>query len=204
MLQVRPQSRSPLSGLLKIVHGGSSALLVVSGVALSIMVLLVSYDVLMRNLLGSAMTGVAEYVSEWLMPATILFALAYTERKNEHIRVTIIEDSIKGGPQKTLRVLGQLTSVAVALVLTWSSYQLALDSFGIRETVPMGTELLAVWPVKVAVFAGWLWLSGQTIANLVAIVIPDHVTVPASEADLHQPADEDNLPQPGNEGGPRA
>ncbi|MCS5478143.1 TRAP transporter small permease [Corynebacterium sp. YIM 101645] len=159
------------------------------------MVLLVSYDVLMRNLFGSAMTGVAEYVSEWLMPATVLFALAYTEHKNEHIRVTIIEDSLKGGPQKALRVMGQLTSVAVALVLTWASFQLAVDSFTIRETVPMGTALLTVWPIKVAVFAGWLWLSVQTIANLIAVFLP------AADAQTHPRTDGGNLAEHGNEGG---
>lgn len=194
MLQVSPQSRPSLIGALRAVSGGSAALLVVSGLALTVMVLLVSYDVLMRNLFGSAMTGVAEYVSEWLMPATVLFALAYTENKNEHIRVTIVEDSINSGPRKALRILGQLTTVTVAAVLAWSSYQLAVNSFNLRETVPMGTELLAVWPVKVTVFVGWLWLTAQTIANLVTIISP------ASEADPDPRTDEQRLAQLGSEG----
>lgn len=172
MLQTQPQRRSPLEAFLKISNGGSSALLTISGLALAVMVLLVSYDVLTRTLFGSAITGVSEYVSEWLMPATVLFALAYTERKKEHIRVSIVEDSIKGSPQKALQILGQLTTVAVVAVLTWSSYHLAIGAFEIRETVPMGTDLLAVWPIKAAVFVGWVWLLVQTIANLIAIIIP--------------------------------
>lgn len=212
MLQTPPQDRAPLRGLLKIINGGSAVLMAVSGVALAIMVLLVSYDVFMRNFFGSAMTGVAEYVSEWLMPATVLFALAYTERKHEHIRVTIIEDAIKDGPQRALRILGQLTSVTVAVVLTWSSYHLALDSLVLRETVPMGTELLAVWPLKVVVFAGWLWLSVQTLANLIVIISPQQSPDPflapdptlSKDADLPQRADQGALAGLGHEGGSRA
>lgn len=188
MLKTQTPRRSATSGLLNVINAGSSALLVLSGVALAIMVLLVSYDVLMRNLFGSAMTGVSEYVSEWLMPATVLFALAYTEHKNEHIRVTIVEDYIRGLPQVALKILAQLTALAVAAVLTWSSYHLAVDSFSIRETVPMGTELLAVWPIKVLIVGAWFWLSIQILGNFIAYLTairstsPGHATTgPESE-----------------------
>lgn len=212
MLQTRSRGRSLSHGLLRILNGGSAVLMVVSGTALAIMVLLVSFDVFMRTLFSSAITGVAEYVSEWLMPATVLFALAYAERKNEHIRVTIIEDALKGGPQKALQILRQLTTVVVAVVLTWSSYHLALDSLAIRETVPMGTELLAVWPIKVVVLAGWLWLSLQTIANLIVIILPHEVsgitsvadTEPNSSMKRRQGADEGIPAELGAEGGSRA
>lgn len=160
---------------------GSAFLLLFSCVALTVMVLIVAYDVLLRNFFGSALNGVSEYVSEWLMPATILFALAYTEHKNEHIRVTLVEDSIGPGPQKVLRLVAQLIVVAIAVVLAWSSLQLAIDSFGIHETVPMGTDLLPVWPIKIAVFFGWLWLTIQTFSKFVGILIERPQIEPASD-----------------------
>ena len=182
MVQTSPQKRSINKTVSKVAGGGSSFLLVFSGIALTVMVLLVTYDVILRNIFGSAMNGVAEYVSEWLMPATILFGLAYAEHKKEHIRVTIIEDSISGGPQKALRAFGQLTAVAVSAVLTWSSLQLALGSFDIRETVPMGTDLLPVWPIKMAVFLGWVWLTVQTFSTLVSIFMPGRENTPIPES----------------------
>src|SRR5699024_6626453 len=118
MVHTRPRTRPRNRTFSKIAAGGSSFLLFFSSAALGIMVLLVSYDVVLRNLFGSAMQGVSEYVSAWLMPATILFALAYAEHKSEHIQVTIIEDALSGGPQKALRVLGQLTAVLVSAVMT--------------------------------------------------------------------------------------
>lgn len=188
MLKTQSPRQSGVSGLLKAINAGSSALLIISGLALTIMVLLVSYDVLMRNLFGSAMTGVNEYVSEWLMPATVLFALAYTERKNEHIRVTIVEDYIQGAPQRTLKILGHLTTLIVAAVLTWSSYHLAVDSLSIRETVPMGTELLAVWPIKILVVVAWFWLLLQIAGNFIAYLIsfrspPTGINFPKHESE---------------------
>lgn len=181
MIQTSHQNRSTNKTISKISGGGSSFLLVFSGIALTIMVLLVTYDVILRNVFGSAMNGVAEYVSEWLMPATILFGLAYTEHKREHIRVTIIEDSINGGPQKALKAFGQLTAVVVSAVLAWSSLQLALGSFDIRETVPMGTDLLPVWPIKLAVFLGWVWLTVQTFSTLISFILPARANTPISE-----------------------
>lgn len=183
MVHNRPQTRPRNRTFSKIAAGGSSFLLFFSSAALGIMVLLVSYDVVLRNLFGSAMQGVSEYVSAWLMPATILFALAYAEHKSEHIQVTIIEDALSGGPQKALRVLGQLTAVLVSAVMTWSSFQLAMGSFDIQETVAMGTDLLPVWPIKMAVVLGWAWLTVQTLATLMSIIVTKGDNSPQTSLD---------------------
>ncbi|AGN17752.1 hypothetical protein J433_00820 [Corynebacterium glutamicum MT] len=175
MLPTTTAQKPAIKAVSKISRGGSAFLMFFSGAALAILVLLVTYDVILRNFFGSAMNGVSEYVSEWLMPATILFGLAYAEHKNEHIRVTIVEDAIKGAPRKMLRILGQLTAVLISGVIAWSSLQLAIDAFGVKETVPMGTALLAVWPIKIAVVAGWVWMAVQSCASLINIVFDAEV-----------------------------
>lgn len=169
MIPTTTVQRPVINAVSTISRGGSTFLLFFSGLALALLVLLVTYDVILRNFFGSAMNGVSEYVSEWLMPATILFGLAFAEHKNEHIRVTIVEDAITGAPQKTLRILGQLTVVLISAVMVWSSLQLAIESFDIKETVPMGTALLSVWPIKIAVVAGWVWLTVQCCVSLINI-----------------------------------
>ncbi|OAV51041.1 TRAP transporter small permease subunit [Enteractinococcus helveticum] len=183
MKQTNMNKKSGVGNLRLISGKGSAFLLFFSCVALAVMVLLVAYDVLLRNFFGSAMNGVSEYVSEWLMPATVLFALAYTEYKDEHIRVTLIEDAMPRGPEAALKFMGQLTVVAISAVLTWSSLQLAIDSFGIREAVPMGTDFLPVWPIKVAVFFGWVWLTVQTFSKLVGLLVHPPQEEPAGEVD---------------------
>ena len=172
MTKTIPRRPRSARNILNAIGAGSSALLTVSGIALMAMVLIVAGDVLLRNVFGVAVTGAAEYVSQWMMPATVLFALAFTEWKNDHIRVTIVEDSLRGGPRQVLAGLGQLVSVIISAILAWSSLELAISSTTIGETVPMGTGVLAVWPIKLIIVAAWIWMTAQTLAHLVAIVFP--------------------------------
>jgi TRAP-type mannitol/chloroaromatic compound transport system permease small subunit len=162
----------PAPKVLEAINRGSSVLMVISGIALVIMLGLIASDVFLRNIFGVAVTGVAEYVSQWMMPATILFAMAFTERKKDHIRVTIVEDSLMGRPQQVFAAMGQSLAVIISVILAWGSLNLSIESMGIRETVPMGTGELAVWPIKLIIVAAWIWVAVQAFANLMTIMFP--------------------------------
>lgn len=172
MTDISPKTLA-LRKILSLIGKTSAALLTVSGAALVTLVMLVIGDVLLRNFSSTAITGVAEYVSEWMMPLTVLFALAYTEWKNEHIRVTLVEDSLGERPKQLFAGLGQLVACGVAAILAWSSIQLAIDSTAIRETVPMGSGALEVWPIKLIIAVAWVWMALQTLARLMIIAFPD-------------------------------
>lgn len=171
----------PARKVLGAINRGSSVLMAVSGTALVIMLGLVASDVLLRNLFGVAVTGVSEYVSQWMMPATILFAMAFTERKKDHIRVTIVEDSMMDRPQQVFAVLGQSLAVIVSVILAWGSLNLSIESMDLRETVPMGTGELAVWPIKLIIVAAWIWMAVQAFANLMTIMFPRWAAEPATD-----------------------
>lgn len=171
----------PARKVLGAINRGSSVLMAVSGIALVIMLGLVASDVLLRNLFGVAVTGVSEYVSQWMMPATILFAMAFTERKKDHIRVTIVEDSMMDRPQQVFAVLGQSLAVIVSVILAWGSLNLSIESMDLRETVPMGTGELAVWPIKLIIVAAWIWMAVQAFANLMTIMFPRWAAEPATD-----------------------
>lgn len=180
--------------LAEAVGRGSRALLVVSSVALVAMMVLVALDVVLRNTVGTALVGVTEYVSGWMMPLTVLFAMAITERRNEHMRVTLVEDGLSGRPWKVQVVGAQVLVVVISAVMTWSSVLLAVDSAAMREAVPMGSGLLAVWPIKVAIVVAWAWLTVQSLARLLQLALTDEaVTEDLGDGDSHRTAMEGSI-----------
>lgn len=172
MKTTKTHARTPFGRLMRAFSTGSAVLMAVAGVALISMVLVVSADVALRNLFGVAVTGVAEVVAQWLMPTTILFALAYAEHRSEHIRVTVVQEGMQGPPRLAVAVMGQVFAVAIAVIMAIGSIELAMHSMGIRETVPMGTGQLAIWPIKAAIVPAWIWLALQSAAVLLGTLFP--------------------------------
>jgi TRAP-type mannitol/chloroaromatic compound transport system permease small subunit len=155
-----------------VVRRGSGVLNVLSGVALAAMMLLVALDVTLRNTTGAALTGSVEYTTQWMMPLIVIFALAYTEKSNEHIRVTIVEDALSGKSKLVLVLFGHICTFVVALVLATTSWGVAAESIAIGETVPMGTGALVIWPIKALIVIAWIWFAAQASANLLARLMP--------------------------------
>ncbi|MEV7646873.1 TRAP transporter small permease subunit [Arthrobacter sp. NPDC089319] len=160
------------SAYVTLVGRGSGALNVLSGLALAAMMILVALDVTLRNTMGTALTGSVEYTSQWMMPLIVLFALAYTEKSGEHIRVTIVEDGLRGKSQLILALFGQICTFALALVLAVTSWGVAADSIAIGETVPMGTGALIIWPIKALIVLAWIWFAAQAFANVLLRLLP--------------------------------
>lgn len=169
---MKPAADNALGRVIQKINKGSGALLAVAGVALTLMILAITFDVIARSFFGTAITGVSETVQYWFMPLSILFALSYSEWKHEHIRVTLLSDSMTGRPQAATLFAGQLVAVVACGMLAWSSIEAAIGSFNLQETVAMGTGALSIWPIQVGIVVAWIWMFAQTMVHLVSIVFP--------------------------------
>jgi TRAP-type mannitol/chloroaromatic compound transport system permease small subunit len=148
----------------------SKVLAIVAGAAAAAMVLMVVADVVMRRVANSPVAGTLEYVAFWWLPLLVIFALAITEAESDHIRVTLAEDGMRGLPRKVLVVVRQTLVLLVTAALAYFSLQGALHSFDIGETTALGTNQVAIWPVKCMAVLGWTWFSVQSLSTLVALL----------------------------------
>lgn len=137
-----------------------------AAVALVLLVVNVAIDVIGRTLFHSPLPGTLEMTSYWWMPGLVLLAFAYTERKQEHIKVTILLDALP--PRLRQIVEGTFGLLATALLVALAYFTLtdALRSGSMGQTTPSSPPV-AIWPFKFVAFVGISLLCLQVGATAV-------------------------------------
>lgn len=139
-----------------------------AGVAVLAIVVLITYDVLMRYFLNEPQLFVDE-VASFLQVLVIFGGLAYTFRTGGHVRVDLLTARLSGGVRARLRAAGLTLSVAFLVVVIWTTVQSAVTAYryGRVSTVmlyplwlpmfviPLGLALLGV--VMLIALAQQLW-----------------------------------------------
>ena len=121
-------------------------------------------DVTGRAFFNKPFTGTLEMTAYWWMPMLTLLAYGYTEQKQEHIKVTILLDTLP--PRMRELVEGSFGILATGLLfaLTWYTWVDAERSARIGETTA-GTPPVAIWPFKFVAVAGLGLLALQFAAT---------------------------------------
>jgi TRAP-type C4-dicarboxylate transport system permease small subunit len=129
----------------------------VAGLAVLVIVALITYDVLMRSGFNEPQLFVDEMAS-FLQVLVIFGGLAYTFRTGGHVRVDLLTARLRGRARAWLRVAGLVLSLGFLVVVMWTTTQSALTAYryGRVSTVmlyplwapmlliPLGLALLAV------------------------------------------------------------
>ena len=105
---------------------------IISGVFLSVGVLLISTNVIRRTITGRVIIGLFE-ITEVCMILAVTFAFSYTERCAGHIATDGIVSRLPRIPRIIIFTLNQLLYIAVLGVLVWSAASQAIDSFMMGE-----------------------------------------------------------------------
>lgn len=142
------EDSTPLSSADRRLFRLEAALNLIGGIAIFLLVLLATANVLGRWLLDLPVTGYVDWV-EQAMAFIALLGLAYTQRLGGHIRMDIIIGRLRG----RLLWLAELVSVVLMLLVTlaliygsslhfWRAYDLGDSSVDIN---------LPTWPAKLVV-----------------------------------------------------
>lgn len=91
---------------------------VLGSIVIVCMTLIVTVDVLLRNLTGFSIL-IATEVSSYLLVALSMIGLAYTERMEKHIDIDLITKKL---PLNTQKKLNLVVSVMSILFITWLIY----------------------------------------------------------------------------------
>ncbi|WP_238364202.1 TRAP transporter small permease subunit [Mesobacterium pallidum] len=139
-------------------------LALVAGLALCLLALNVFVDVIGRAFFKTPLRGTLEMTAQWWMPALTLLAFAYTERRQDHIKVTILLDTLPARMRAWVEGCFGLIATALLVGLAWHAWHEAMDSFGYRETTS-SLPPVAIWPVKFVAVIGVAALALQTAAT---------------------------------------
>lgn len=120
------------------------------------------------RIVGFYVRGTDSYAG-YCMAACGFLALAYTLRRNEHIRVTLILNHVPAGAHRALEVWCYVAAVLLAAALAWYSVRLAWQSHAFHD-VSTGIDATPLWIPQLAMAFGTVILFIAFVDGLVDAV----------------------------------
>lgn len=143
----------------------ADALGVVAGVALLLMVALLTVHILRRWLTGTGIRGAGE-MSQYLMIALVYCGLAMTLRDGGFLRVDLLLSRLPDRVGAVVSTLVRLLSLAFMVLLTWRTWALMAQSFE-RGVDSIGVLRLPLWIPQSIVVLGCVALTLQILLHVI-------------------------------------
>jgi TRAP-type C4-dicarboxylate transport system permease small subunit len=160
------------------IYNLSGAVAALFMVALLLAVLL---SVISREI-GFNVPGIDMYAG-YMMAGAGFLALAHTLKRGEHIRVTLVLQSLRP-PTKRLFEIGSLSVATVlAALLAWYSIRLCYQSFTLND-ISTGSDATPLWIPQISMAAGTLILLVALIDELVLEMQGKRIVTSSADA-LH-------------------
>ena len=139
---------------------------VIAGIALTIMMFITAFDVILR-LFNKSIIGAFEVV-ELLMGVVVPLAVAYCEKKREHICVDLI---VQHFPKKSQPWFDLLTSIVTFLFFFVVAYMCIVNAMGVHEDELTTSVLLwQIWPWTVPCIFGFVLTALLLINHCIRVV----------------------------------
>jgi len=119
---------------------------ILGGLAIALMMLQITADVVMRTLFDSPLPGTITLVSYYYMVIAAFIPLAYNERQDSHISVEVVTEQLPAVVRRHLAGWMLLFSVAAFGGLAFRSWQEAMKKFQIGASIVQGDSSMSIWP----------------------------------------------------------
>ena len=152
---------------------------VAAGLAVSLMMLHVTIDIVLRFLFDAPLTGTITFVSHYYMVFLVCLPLAFVERADGHIAVDVVTDRLPERWSYHLRHIALIPSAAVVGLVAYATWDEAVGKYqrgtflmeqGLEVPIwigyfalPLGYGLMALY--LLLKFAGYL--QGRPITSMV-------------------------------------
>ncbi len=157
-----------------------NALSLVSAALVLFAMLLVSAEVILRQLFNTPIPGQLE-LAELLMPPIIFLAIAYTQATGGHVRMTVLIDHLPPAWRHAAEILVKVLAIAVCAVLTFYSAKYALRTWQYHD-VTMSPPYLPLWPSAAMVPLGLFLVTLRIYLEVLHLLFPK--LIPGSEPGL--------------------
>lgn len=165
--------------MIRLTHHISYALAVVAALALGLMMLHVTADVIGKYFFNSPIPGTAEVVASYYMVMAVFLPLAWVEVSEGSIVVEILYSLFPTATKKLLLVVATTLSAVFYGGLAWLSWAPAIHAWKIGEVVE-GTWRVVIWPTKFLLPLGLALACLIMLIRLVEIARGNYQSVEAS------------------------
>ncbi len=132
--------------------------LMLSGITVIFAMLLITVDVIMRNIFNKPITGVIEIMSVALI-IIVALGFSYVQGVKENIIIEVATNKLSDFNKSLLDLAGYLIGLTVITIITWQCGLNAISSFVAKEHT-MGLIKIPLWPSK------WLLTIGMATLNI--------------------------------------
>jgi TRAP-type C4-dicarboxylate transport system permease small subunit len=132
----------------------SRAVALIGGIAVALMMVHVTLDVLFRYVLNRPLTGTLTMVTYYYMILAAFVPLAFVERRKAHISVEVFTAMMPPRVTGLVSVVTALLTMAVMGLLAWRGAEAALRAMSKGLAQVQGDTEILVWPAYFAVPLG--------------------------------------------------
>jgi TRAP-type C4-dicarboxylate transport system permease small subunit len=152
-----------------------------AGVALILMALIGTADVIGTQFLGRPVPGTVEIGSS-LMVAGIALGLPRAQYARRHVRVEVVVDRLQPRLRAVLDIVAQISLALLLAGIAWMGWRMFLTSIATKE-FSQGLIEIALWPARLALALGATLAVVQTIV-LILRPEPAEATQPTQPTQL--------------------
>uniref|UniRef100_A0A7V3J9X2 TRAP transporter small permease n=1 Tax=candidate division CPR3 bacterium TaxID=2268181 RepID=A0A7V3J9X2_UNCC3 len=145
----------------------------ISALGITLLVLLVVFDVFLRHSIKSAIPGAVGF-SSIILAIIVFFGLGPAQAKKEHIRVEIFIDKLfpyKGNRRHFLELLVNLTAIIFFAIILWESIDAFIVSYNMKEYYGGAPIRVPIYPARGALLVGCAIIIGQLFKDILEILI---------------------------------
>ena len=132
-------------------------------------ILIVVYSVFMRYVINTPQTWTDELVGYFLV-ATVMFGVAETLRKNDHIAVDLISAKLNSKNRRYVNIWGMIAVILLSMAMFYSSYQMVGFSYSVN-LISDGYVEVPMWIPQFSLLIGYGFLLLSALNRLTHIYL---------------------------------
>lgn len=143
---------------------------ILGAVGISLLMLLITADVLGRAILNTTITGTPEIVRNTL-PGIVFLLIPYAMRTGSHIRATIVLDRVPRILNRALVAVSYLVGLWLFAFITWATWEPAIESWRTGEFEGMGALRVPVYPVRIILVVTAILMCFECASALIKVLL---------------------------------
>lgn len=142
----------------------------ISAAGIFAMMTILVVDVFGRYFFNRPLSWSYDFISIYLMPLVIFLALSDSFRKNHHLSVDLLYNSLSPLVRRALRLATSIIIALVIIPIAWLAFGQASDRY-VNDVVIAGTVLWPTWIPSLIVAVGSALLVVRVIMDGLALIV---------------------------------
>lgn len=154
------------------VNAVAAGLALVGAIGVVVMLVHITAYVVMRLFMSSPIPATVEIVSSYYMVIVAFLPIAWAERRGDMIAIEVFAGLYRGAAGKGVDIFVAIVTTAAYLVLTYTTWGVAMREYEIGSFVISLSHKVPIWPGYFALPFGFALAFVVSLHRLVSLILP--------------------------------